>query len=126
MSLSNIHTKLTYSALALLTFTLFSACNDKYSDASSQRRKDEKVAAELLQKARTQMRQGQLDEAKKTIKVMRDSCRYALDGREEGIILLDSIELLKAQSDTTVDDREMRVQFYQRKLEHDRKSMQQH
>lgn len=126
MSLSNIHTKLVYNALALFTCTLLAACGGKYSDASSQRRKDEKVAAELLEQARTQMRQGQLDEAKKTIKVMRDSCRYALDGREEGIILLDSIELLKAQSDTTVDDQEMRVQFYQRKLEHDRKSMQQH
>lgn len=112
--------------LSLAALTLLTSCGGKYSDASSQRRQDEKVAAELLQQARSQMHQGLLDDAKQTIKVMRDSCRFALDGREEGILLLDSIELLRAQNDTTVDDREMRVQFYQRKLEHDRKSMQQH
>lgn len=126
ISFSNIQMKLILSAMSLSLLTLLTACGGKYSDASSQRRKDERVAAELLAHARSQMQQGQLEAAKNTIKVMRDSCRFALDGREEGILLLDSIELLKAQNDTTVDDKELRVQFYQRKLEHDRKSVQQH
>ena len=51
---------------------------------------------------------------------MRDSCPLALTCRRQGILLMDSIELLAATADTTMDDRDVRVKFYLKKLQHDR------
>ena len=105
--------------LLSLALTSLVGCQSKYENVSAERVRDEELAETYLAKARQQRDAHQYDAARKTIQLMRDTCRLALEGREAGIVLLDSIELLAAQEDTTLADQEMRVQFYVRKLEHD-------
>lgn len=118
----------TYSPTLLFTCLVaglmaFSSCqSSKYKNASSKRIADEELAEQLLQKARIALSHQDYDEARETVKLMRDTCRYAISGREQGILLLDSIELLQAMNDTSVTDQELRVEFYRKKLEHDRKN----
>lgn len=120
--------RFTYSPTLLFTCLLaglmaFSSCqSSKYKNASSKRIADEELAEQLLQKARIALHNQDYNEAREMVKFMRDTCRYAISGREQGILLLDSIELLQAMNDSSVTDQELRVQFYRKKLEHDRKN----
>lgn len=116
------YSTLLHIGMCLLLGMTICGCQSKYGNASSKRVKDERLAEKLLQQAREQVKVQKLDEAKATIKLMRDTCRYALSGREQGILLLDSIELQRAINDTTKEDHDMRVEFYRRKLLHDQKA----
>lgn len=115
-----------FVVLSFVFFSIFTSCKKNYDDASEKRMNDEKQALIFLEKARLLMKRQEYNEAKNTIKVMRDSCYYALHGRYQGILLLDSIELQKAQNDTTLEDYETRIQFYRKKLEHDKRNLPRH
>lgn len=106
---------LTLPALFLLT-----SCQGKYGDASDNRIADEEQAELCLAKARSLMKTGELDAARQTIETMRDSFPLALTCRQQGILLMDSIELFAATADTAMPDHAVRVQFYLKKLQHDR------
>lgn len=80
----------------------------------------------MLLEARQQFEQGRYEEARKTIVLMRDTCRYALTAREKAILLLDSIELFQVRNDTISKDREIKEKFYLKKLEHDRMQLKEH
>lgn len=112
--------------IAVAALVATTSCTLFGSKTSTKRRADEKMAVKMLNDARRQLAEGNYDNARKTIRDMRNDCRYALEGREAGILLLDSIDLLQAQNDTTLDDKEMRIHFYKKKLEHDRKARQTH
>lgn len=114
--------------LATMALTTLGSCkkdaaeqveNGTTAKASKHRQRDEQRAAEYLVQARNRMQQGQYDAARDLIKQMRDTCYLAYDAREQGILLLDSIELLSAMADTTAEDHDTRVKFYQKKLEYD-------
>lgn len=117
--------------LATMALTTLGSCKKDNAEtgdektevkASKHRQRDEKLAAEYLAQARSRMQQGQYDAARDLIKQMRDTCYLAYDARERGILLLDSIELLSAMNDSTAEDHETRVKFYQKKLEYDLKA----
>lgn len=107
-------------ALTLLAATLLaSGCQSKYGDASDRRIADEEKAEILLNDARAALKAGDYAAAKSKVKTMRQDYPYALACRKAGILLMDSIELMVAKSDTTQEDREMRINFYLKKLRHD-------
>lgn len=93
---------------------------------SKHRQQDEKRAARYLERARWALNEGDYDAARQLIGELRDSCYLALDARERAMLLLDSIELYAAMSDTTLPDHETRVQFYQKKLEYDKQAPRKH
>lgn len=122
-------------AIAAMALTTLGSCkkdapveqdNTTTAKASKHRQRDEQRAAQYLVQARNRMEQGQYDAARDLIKQMRDTCYLAYDARERGILLLDSIELLCAMDDSTAEDHETRVKFYQKKLEYDLKAGSQH
>lgn len=94
--------------------------------ASQHRMEDESRARNYLDRARAEMNAGNYDAARQAIKEMRDSCYLALEARENGILLLDSIELMHAQNDNSKSDKETRVEFYQKKLEYDLMAQKKH
>lgn len=103
-----------------------SASNKQEVQVSKHRQQDEKRAARYLERARWAMNEGDYDAARQLIGELRDSCYLALDARERAMLLLDSIELYAAMSDTTLPDHETRVQFYQKKLEYDKQAPRKH
>lgn len=113
--------KLITPLLCICFLCILSGCKEQYPGASKKRIADEELAAEYLEKARAQMNAHDYDAARKTIKEMRDTCRLAFTGREAGILLMDSIELFIAEADTSLSDRQTRVEFYQKKILHDKK-----
>lgn len=132
-----------------LPMLLFTACSffqkKTASDASEQyseeRRVMETEAQTRLSQARQQLEAKQYDAAKSTIKKMRKECYLALHAREEGILLMDSIELKLAQDNLVKVDSLLqkgdvqakqqfqnacqKVQFFERKLMYDKKSIEQ-
>lgn len=74
--------------------------------------------------------------AREKVNLLRKECELALSAREEGILLMDSINLFEAEEqfrtaceDSTaasarepIEDLQQKICFYQRKLEHDKKS----
>lgn len=113
--------KLLFCCFGMLLLVLFSACQSPYGNASRRRINDEKIATELLRQARHDLAEGNFEAAERAVKCMRDTCPYALEGREMGILLLDSIALRRAEADTSATDRATRIEFYKHKLEHDLK-----
>lgn len=129
---------------------LLAACQYKGSQASERRRQAEAQARSFLVEARAHLQQHDFARARQRIYAMRDSCRYALEAREEGIVLLDSVELLMAQHHLQgVDGRLLaaqergamaeaerlqrqfdeicrQVKFYQRKLQYDKQQRRSH
>lgn len=89
------------------------------SNMSQHRQRDEQRAERYIVQARAAMEREDFNTARQLVKEMRDSCYLALDARERGLLLLDSIELSAAMKDSTVPDYETRVKFYQKKLEYD-------
>ena len=99
----------------------------------------EQEAAGRLQTARQQLAAHQYEAARQTVRNMRKDCYLALNARENAILLMDSIDWLAAQAELAHVDSLMRqqsdsigqadfdeacrkVQFYERKLQHDRKA----
>ena len=70
--------------------------------------------------------------AREKVNLLRKECELALSAREEGILLMDSINLFEfrtacedstaASARESIEDLQQKICFYQRKLEHDKKS----
>lgn len=86
---------------------------------SEHRQADEALARTYLQTAREQMANGEYASAKATVEKMRDTCRLAFTAREQGILLMDSIEISLAKADKSKPDCQRRIEFYTKKLQHD-------
>ena len=97
----------------------------------------EKEAQVRLAQARSLLAAGRQGEAKVVVEQLRKDCYLALDARVEGILLMDSIDLQQARVDLALTDSLLRVgcdtveqadfdeacrkvQFYERKIQHDR------
>lgn len=116
-------------------------CNDPHPDWSEARRADEAQGQILLNKARKQIKAGQLKEAKLSVAQIREQHMLAINARKEGILLMDSIELQAARQTLSYVDRVIQageksdsllgvfdrlceqVKFYERKLDHDTKQL---
>lgn len=133
-----------------LTCALCSACGwlggpDEKKDLSQVeqsevRQKDEKAGQIYLKEAREALQQEKFIQAKQKITELRQQHPMAINARKEGILLLDSIELMHAAYQLRLVDAQLRdenepsdslkaefedlfnkVKFYRRKLEHDKK-----
>lgn len=132
-----------YTLLALFfPLVLVSSCSagkdsDKKKNYSERRTRMEAEAQIRLAAARRQLAERLPAEAKRTIEQMRSDCYLALDGRAEGILLMDSVDLFIAKAGLSAIDSLMRagdshvsqedfeeacrkVQFYERKIQYDR------
>ena len=129
------------SAFAILVLC---ACSekDKKTDWSEKRQLMETRAQEMLSGARQALIRQDFEKAKNTIEAMRTQCNLALEARQQGILLMDSIYLQEAvnkmmQADSlmqtqTVDSLILvprleefgeKIKFYRRKLEHDKQHL---
>lgn len=131
-------------ALCLAT-GLLTACKDnKKGEVQSEKRTEmEERAQEFLSDARKSLTQKDFAAARKSIEQMRKDCYLALTGRRQGILLMDSIDCADAQQQLVKLDSLVRqnpndanlaaqfeekckeVDFYKKKIVHDRKAMQQ-
>ena len=130
---------LLFAALCLCSAcSLFKTKEDPKTEAYSENRsRMEKEAQQRLAKARSLLSGGNCVQAKAVVEQMRKDCYLALDARKEGILLMDSIDLqlarvelartdslLRAGCDTLeqadFDEACRKVQFYERKIQHDR------
>lgn len=123
--------------------SIFSCKNapENNSEYSEKRTIDEKAGQNCLKEAREKLSQKKYDEARTTIERMRKEHPLGLNAREEGILLLDSINLFEAEKQLKDVNEELRTalknkkdslqiefddlfqksKFYRRKLEHDKK-----
>lgn len=127
--------------ILFLSILFLSGCDTKYPNASSRRQSDEAKAETYLTEAREALKNGDIESAKIQIKYLRGSCRYALEAREQAILLMDSIEIFTTSRELQEMDSAIRaidiqqltqeqkdkyndlfqqVKFYQRKLQHDK------
>ena len=124
---------------------LLTACKDntKGEAQSEKRTETEQRAQEVLSEARRSLAQKDFAAARKSIEQMRKDCYLALTGRRQGILLMDSIDCADAQQQLVKLDSLVRqnpndanlaaqfeekckeVDFYKKKIVHDRKAMQQ-
>lgn len=124
---------------------LLTACKDnKKGEAQSEKRTEmEERAQVFLSDARKSLAQNDFAAARKSIEQMRKDCYLALTGRRQGILLMDSIDCADAQqqlvkldslvrqnpNDTNLaaqfEEKCKEVDFYKKKIVHDRKAMQQ-
>lgn len=130
-----------YLIVISLLLSICNACNNSSDKAaySERRTQMEAEAQKRLKSARVLLAASRCQEAKDTILKMRKDCYLALDARREGILLMDSVDLRMAQLELAETDSLMRVgkdtvvtkadfdeacrkvQFYERKLQFDRK-----
>ena len=124
---------------------LLTACKDnKKGEAQSEKRTEmEQRAQEFLSDARKSLAQKDFAAARQSIEQMRKDCYLALTGRRQGILLMDSIDCADAQQQlvkldslvrqnpkdanlaTQFEEKCKEVDFYKKKIVHDRKAMQQ-
>ena len=124
---------------------LLTACKDnKKGEAQSEKRTEmEERAQVFLSNARKSLAQKDFAAARQSIEQMRKDCYLALTGRRQGILLMDSIDCADAQQQLVKLDSLVRqnpndanlaaqfeekckeVDFYKKKIVHDRKAMQQ-
>lgn len=89
--------------------------------------KEEDAAQQMLQEARMALKHHQYSEAKDSILSLRKKHPYALQARRQGILLLDSIEMMAAADSLTKAEGEewerlsMKKKFFERKLQEDLK-----
>lgn len=128
--------KITLCALTLLA--LLSGCSqkgDKTKDYSENRQRMEAQAQTMLSNARRELAAGRPDAARSIIQKMRKDCYLAIDGRTQGILLMDSVDLYQsrqnlARTDSLLnagqatsgqfDEACRKVQFYERKIQYDK------
>lgn len=123
--------------LTMSSCSFFKSSDDKTEGYSDERKVMESRAQVQLQQARTWLAQGDFNQAKKVIETMRKKNYLAIDAREQGILLMDSISLMEARAELNHTDSLQRcgkvsaneleeacqkVQFYERKLQFDGKS----
>lgn len=124
---------------------LLTACKDnKKGEAQSEKRTEmEERAQVFLSDARKSLALNNFTAARQSIEQMRKDCYLALTGRRQGILLMDSIDCADAQQQLVKLDSLVRqnpndanlaaqfeekckeVDFYKKKIVHDRKAMQQ-
>lgn len=89
--------------------------------------REEEAAQQMLQEARMALKHHQYSEAKDSILSLRRKHPYALQARRQGILLLDSIEMMAAADSLTKAEGEewerlsMKKKFFERKLQEDLK-----
>ncbi|MGN0233696.1 MAG: hypothetical protein ACI4B5_04635 [Bacteroidaceae bacterium] len=87
----------------------------------------EEAAQQMLQEARIALKHHQYSEAKDSILSLRKKHPHALQARRQGILLLDSIEMMAAADSLTKAEGEewerlnMKKKFFERKLQEDLK-----
>ena len=124
-------------------------CNSAKKDNgwSEKRQEMEAEGQKCLTAAREAIERKDLATAREHIVLLREKYRLALDAREEGILLMDSIELFEAQEalqqadsllqtctdsasarfkelKTNFDEQCQRIRFYHRKIQHDKANKQ--
>lgn len=121
----------------LCVLTMCFACKEnKHEDWSEARTKMEQKGQTYLMLSRQALSEKNFTTAREKVDLLRKECELALSAREEGILLMDSINLFEAEEqfrtaceDSTaasareyIEDLQQKICFYQRKLEHDKKS----
>lgn len=121
----------------LCVLTMCFACKEnKHKDWSEARTKMEQKGQAYLMLSRQALSEKDFTTAREKVNLLRKECELALSAREEGILLMDSINLFEAEEqfqtaceDSTaasaresIEDLQQKICFYQRKLEHDKKS----
>lgn len=137
----HILTVLTALLLFPCTAVLIS-CRSSEPKQSEARQKDEAKALEILNKARKHLRDKQYDAARQQLRSLRKESPLALNGREAGILLKDSVEIaatadrlriadslvqaetqrngsVSRQTQVHFDELCQQAKFYHRKLQHD-------
>ena len=117
-------------------------CHEKTANVSARRQADESAGQQALMRARDQLEAHDYEGARATLRAMRHAHPLALTARENGILLMDSIDLVAAReailqaersasADTAshtaqrvVNNRQRmelyrRLRFFERKLQHD-------
>ena len=131
--------------LAALSISLCSCSSDKKSEYSEKREQAEKEGQICLKEARSALSNKKYNDARTSIEKMRKDFPLALNAREEGILLLDSVNLFEAENQIKIvnqqlrdnnsnqdslqiefDDLFQKSKFYKRKLEHDKKERKMH
>lgn len=129
-------------ALGLLSCNSSNKGDESEKEYSEARTRMEKDARNRLAQARRQLASGQPRQARETIKNMRKQCYLAIDARNQGIVLMDSVDLYLAKQELARVDSLMRmgkavpdslrpgkdafedacrkVQFYERKIQFDK------
>lgn len=118
----------------LLILLLLVGCKDARQEARDTQAAQGSV---LLSEARSLCQAGRYDAARDTIHSLRRTCPLAIEARRQAILLMDSVEMLAAQDslatlparmDTALagyaaeyERLSLKAQFFQRKLEHDKK-----
>ena len=128
---------------------LLVACNSSAPQQSEARQKDEAKAKDVLLNARTAFQQKHYDDARKQLRSLRRNCPLALNARESGILLMDSIEIsatsdrireidslvqietqqkgkVSAPTQAQFEELCQQAKFYHRKLQHDLEHRKQH
>ncbi len=108
--------------------------------------KDESGGYECISQARQLLSEGNYDKARVMIDTLRANYPLAFNAREEGILLLDSIEIANAQKDLqnavsglaaaqngftdslqfSKEEAEQKIKFYTKKLSHDKANFKKH
>ena len=124
-------------------------CHEKTANVSSRRRADEIAGQQALMRARDQLEAHDYEGARATLRAMRRAHPLALTARENGILLMDSIDLAATraairQTESTVastasgfprrlpseahqlPELHRRLRFYERKLQHDHRQRKSH
>lgn len=131
-----------FSTLALCAASAILAFSASCSGSSS----EETGGANCLAKARAQLADNDFAGAKASIDTLRTKFAMAFNAREEGILLLDSIEIAAAQHDLQTvsaeiaantqtpsdsmqflkEEAEQKIKFYTKKLAHDKANFKKH
>lgn len=137
--------------LSILTFLciglIFCQSSDKDKNGMSEERQNmEKEGQLCLLNGRKALERKDYTAAREIVEKMRDQYPLALNAREEGILLMDSINLFEAEEQLKMIDQALResdpskkdslqiefddlfqkTKFYTRKLDHDKKNKQTH
>lgn len=113
--------------LAVLFFTVV-ACTES---PESKREKAEINGRDLINQARSAYTHGEFEKAIELIDSIRNAYPLAMEAREQGILLKDSVYLEQAReelkklveqggSDSQLEELQNKIKFYLRKLEHDK------
>lgn len=132
------HKYLNLSLGLLCVLTMCFACKEnKHEDWSEARTKMEQKGQAYLMLSRQALSEKNFTTAREKVNLLRKECELALSAREEGILLMDSINLFEAEEqfrtacedstaasarESIIEDLQQKICFYQRKLEHDKKS----
>lgn len=108
--------RLLYTVLVFLATTALCSCTSESPEVK---------ASLMLEKSRSHLNAGSYEAARDTILSMRKQYPTALESRAQGMLLLDSVELLAARDSMAYADGEewkrlsVKVQFFERKLQKD-------